>query len=296
MARIKGSMQDRVFEACSYFILTIVLITILYPLHFVAIASFSDPVQVNLGNVVFIPKGITFDGYARVFNFDQLWIGFRNSVIYTILGTLINITVTLMVAYPLSRKVFSGKKAITFYLIFTMYFNGGLIPTFLVVKSLGLYNNWLVMIIMGAVSVFNVIIARTFIQNSIPEELFEAAFIDGSSHLNNFIKIVIPLSRPIIAVLTLYYGVAHWNNFMDALVYLSDKNLYNLQLVLRGILTSNQVSADLMTDFEDFYRRQNEVELMKYGMIVISSVPLLFIYPFLQKYFTKGIMIGSLKG
>lgn len=296
MTAIKSNRQDLVFEIISYFILSIVLLVILYPLFFVVIASISNPVLVNTGEVLFYPKDIMFDGYKKIFHYNELWVGFRNSVIYTILGTMLNVTLTFMAAYPLSRRVFSGKKAIMIYLMVTMYFWGGLIPTFLVVKSLGLYDNWLIMIIMGAVSIINIIIARTFIQNSIPEELFEAAAIDGGDHIYSFVNIVLPLSRPLIAVLTLYYGVEHWNNFYNALIYLGNKDLFPLQLILKGILTSNQISADLITNYDDMYRKHKEVELMEYGLIVIASAPLLFIYPFLQKYFTKGVMIGSIKG
>ncbi len=292
---ISRSKGDIIFDCMNYTILTIVLLIVFYPLYFIVIASFSDPTSVNNGSMVFLPKDITFAGYQRVFDYTQVWIGYRNTIFYTVAGTILNIAVSMGFAYALSRKVFAGKKAMTIYLLIPMFFTGGLIPTYLLVKNLGLLDTYTVMIVMGMVNVFNVIIARTFLQSSLPDELFEAAQIDGCNHFAYFFKIVLPLSAPIIAVLTLYYGVTHWNDFFNSLIYLSDKNKFSLQLVLRGILISSEVDADLVTGQEDLVRRQNEIEQLKYALIVVSSLPVLIIYPFLQKYFVKGVMIGSVK-
>jgi putative aldouronate transport system permease protein len=291
-SRSKG---DTLFDAVNYMILSIVLLVVLYPLYFIVIASFSDPTAVNNGSMLFWPKDITLDGYKRVFKYTAVWIGFRNTVFYTIAGTLISVAVTMGFAYTLSRKKFFGKSAMTIYLLIPMFFSGGLIPTYLFVKNLGLLDTWVVMIIMGMVNVFNVIITRTFIQASLPEELYEAAQMDGCNHLTYFFKIVLPLSSSIIAVIVLYYGVDHWNDFFTSLVYLSNSNLFSLQLVLRGILIASNVQADLVTGADDVVRMQNEIEQLKYALIIVTSLPILAVYPFLQKYFVKGVMIGSVK-
>ena len=272
------------------------VLIVLYPLYFVVIASFSDPQMVNSGKVLLAPKNIMFDGYIKTFSYSLLWTGYRNTVFYTFLGTILNLTVTMLAAYSLSRKVFHGKKAIMFYMIFTMYFSGGLIPTFLQVQKLGLYNNWLVMVVSGLVNVMNIIICRTYMMSSIPEEINEAATMDGATHWVNFTRITLPLSKPIIAVMALFFAVGHWNNFWTAMIYIDNRNLYPLQLVLRGILTSNQIDPDLLADYDNVVRQQNMVEQMKYSLIIVSSVPLIAIFPFVQKYFEKGIMIGSIKG
>lgn len=295
MAKIKSSREDFIFDIVNYTFLSLVLLCVLYPLYFIIIASVSDPTLVNNGQVFFLPKGINFDGYKRVFGYNMVWRGYANTIFYTVLGTFFNIAVTMMLAYPLSRKIFSGKTVLMVYLLITMYFNGGLIPTYLVVKSLGLYDNWTVMIILGIVNVFNVIIAKTFIQNSIPEELFEAAMIDGCSHFKFFLRIVFPLSKAIVAVLVLYYGMEHWNDFMKALIYLSNEQAFPLQIVLKKILIESDISSEFI-NVEDAVKRQNESEMMKYALIIVSTIPVMILYPFLQKYFVQGVMIGSVKG
>lgn len=294
MNGIKLSRSDRIFEWINYTILTAVLLAVLYPLYFVVIASFSNPTYVNNGSMVFWPKGWMILGYQKVFQYADVWIGFRNTIFYTVLGTVLNVAVTMGIAYTLSRKSFLGKKALMIFILIPMFFGGGLIPTFLVVKGLGLYNTWLAMIILGAVNVFNVIIARTFLQSSIPEELYEAAQMDGCDHFTYFFKIILPLSSSIIAVLLLYYGVGHWNDFFTPLIYLNDKNLFSLQLVLRGILIQSTIQTDLL-DAEDAARKQMMVEQIQYALIIVTSLPILAVYPFLQKYFVKGVMIGSVK-
>lgn len=287
---------EKIFDIVNIIVLSLMLIIVLYPLYFIAIASFSDPSAVNTGNVWLLPKGASLEGYRRIFADAQIWSGYGNTILYTVAGTLINVVLTMMIAYPLSRKTFRLRGAIMIYLLITMYFNGGLIPTFLTVQGLGLENTRAIMILMGAVNVFNVIIARSFIENNIPDELFEAATIDGCSHFKFFCLFVLPLSKAGIAVLTLYYGISHWNEYMNALIYLRDSNLYSLQLILRSILIENQMQESMVSDMTSMLERAQAAELIKYGIVVVSSLPVLIIYPFLQKYFTKGTMIGSVKG
>lgn len=292
----KRSKEDIFFDIFNYAVLGIITVLVLYPLYFIVIASFSDPDAINTGQVVFFPKGFNTLGYQRIFENTKIWRAYGNTIFYTFVGTAINIIMTMVFAYPLSRKDFSGRKFMTFFMMFTMYFQGGLMPTYLLMQKIGLYDTPWVMVLLPALNVFNVIIAKTNIQHNIPEELYEAASIDGCSHFKFFWKIVMPLSKSIMAVLVLYYGVAHWNEFMNGLVYLRDEGLYPLQLVLRGILVQNQASADMMTDIESMLEQQKAAELIKYGLIIVSALPVLVIYPFLQKYFAKGVMVGAVKG
>ena len=294
---IKNEMKgDQLFDIINYTILGVVMILTVYPLYFVVIASVSNPNAVNSGQVLFHPVGFSLEGYKAIFAEKSIWMGYKNTIIYTMFGTSLNVILTMMVAYPLSSKRFKGRRVLMIFLLITMYFNGGLIPTYLVVKGVGLLNKWAVMIILNAVVVFNVIIARSFLQSNIPEELAEAAEIDGCGPIRFFTTIVLPLSKAILAVLALYYGVAHWNEFMRALIYLRDKELYPLQLVLRDILIQNQVDFDFVDPDEATYAKEKLAELIKYGSIIVSSLPVLIIYPYLQKYFVQGVMIGSVKG
>lgn len=296
MRKMKISKDDIIFDTINYILLSCVLIIVLYPLYFIVIASISDPTAVSNGQLKFLPIDITFEGYKRIFQDRLILSGYKNTIKYTVVGTTINIFLTMMTAYPLSRKDFSGRKALMIFLMITMYFNGGLIPTYLIVKHLGLINNWLIMVLKGAVSVYNIIIARSFLQSSIPEELYEAAVIDGCSHIKFFTRVVLPLSKAIIAVLVLFYGIVHWNEFFTALIYLRDEKLYPLQLILRSILLENQMQDAMMNNIDDINNQQYIADLIKYGMIIVASLPLLILYPFLQKYFVKGVMIGSVKG
>ncbi|WP_304944208.1 carbohydrate ABC transporter permease [Vallitalea guaymasensis] len=296
MRKMKISKDDIIFDTINYILLSCVLIIVLYPLYFIVIASISDPTAVSNGQLKFLPIDITFEGYKRIFQDRLILSGYKNTIKYTVIGTTINIFLTMMTAYPLSRKDFSGRKALMIFLMITMYFNGGLIPTYLIVKHLGLINNWLIMVLKGAVSVYNIIIARSFLQSSIPEELYEAAVIDGCSHIKFFTRVVLPLSKAIIAVLVLFYGIVHWNEFFTALIYLRDEKLYPLQLILRSILLENQMQDAMMNNIDDINNQQYIADLIKYGMIIVASLPLLILYPFLQKYFVKGVMIGSVKG
>lgn len=287
---------DRLFDVVNYTMLGIITLIVLYPLYFILIASISTPAEVLAGHVWLRPVGMNFDGYARIFEDEYILKSYANTFLYTGLGTFISICFTMTIAFVLSIKTLKMRKFLIFYVMFTMYFNGGLIPTYMLANNLGLINKWQVMVIMGAVNVFNVIIAKTFLENSIPKELFEAAKIDGCDHFQYFFKFVLPLSKPIIAVLVLYYGIQNWNGFFKALIYLNDKELYPLQLILRSLLVEVQVSADMIGDIETMERRMELAELIKYGIIVIASVPMLVLYPFVQKYFNKGVMIGAVKG
>ncbi|MGF9696711.1 MULTISPECIES: carbohydrate ABC transporter permease [Paenibacillus] len=292
----RKSRGDIWFDVINLVLLSLIMLLVLFPLYFVLIASFSDPNQIYSGNVWLFPKGFTLDGYIRIFSDSSIWIGYANSILYAGVGTLIGVAVTVFAAYPLARKNLMGKSVIMWFLMITMFFSGGLIPTYLLIKDLQMLDTIWALVIPGAGSVFNVIIVRTFFQSSIPDELWEAASIDGCSNTRFFWSIVMPLSKSIIAVMVLYHVVGFWNGFFDALIYMNDESKYPLQLVLRNILVQNQVNSGMMVDVESYAAKMRVTELIKYGVIIVSSLPLLILYPFLQKYFVKGVMIGSIKG
>lgn len=292
------SMDDTIVDLFVYALGALVTVIAAYPLIFVLSASFSEPSSVITGKVVLWPVDFTVEGYKTILKYDGIWTGYRNTIFYTLIGTTINIALTLPAAYTLSRRDFIARGIFTVYFAFTMFFNGGLIPTYMVVKNLGLVNRPVVMVLMGAVSVWNMMIARTFFQGSIPHALEEAAYLDGCSTTRLFLQIVLPLSTPIIAVLVLFYAVGHWNNYFNALIYLSKAEHYPLQLYLRNVLILEDVSA-LMGDTEavqEWLQRLERKEAMKFGVVIVSSVPVLVLYPFLQKYFVKGMTIGAIKG
>lgn len=293
---LQRSKDDRLFDITVYTLFTLILLLVLYPLYFVVIASVSDPAKVLSGGITFWPRGFQLDGYMRIFEHKRIWNGYGNSVKYTVLGTFLNILLTLMLAYPLSRSDFKMRKPLMVILMITMYFSGGLIPTYLVVDGLGLTGKWPVMIILGAVSVYNVIISRTFISTSIPSELQDSAHIDGCDDIRYLFRIVIPLSKALIAVLCLYYGLNHWNGYFNAMIYLRDKSDYPLQLVLREILSMSKIDQEMVVDVPGIEKQREIAESIKYGLIIVASLPMLVLYPFLQKYFVKGIMLGSVKG
>ena len=292
---MRETFQDRIVGYISNIILIIAGLIVLYPLCYVLSASFSDPVAVSSGKMWLLPINPTLEGYQMILKDSKIWIGYMNSIIYTAAGTTLNVIVTLCAAYALSRKYLPYRNGIMIFFMITMFFGGGLIPGYLLNKSLGLLNNRLVMIIPGMISVWNMTIARTFIQSNIPDELFEAAQIDGCSYFKMFGSIVVPLSKAIIAVLVLYYGIGHWNSYFGAMIYLSDQNKFPLQVILREMLIQAQASEEMM-DNTKAQEVLSKTELIKYATIVVSSVPTLVIYPFLQKYFVQGVMIGALKG
>lgn len=295
--RIRRNRSDVVFDVVNYALLALIFLIVAYPLYFVIIASFSDPYLVSTGNVWFYPKGLNVDAYVRVFSRDDILVGYRNTIVYTLFATLLNLVMTIMGAYPLSLPGFKGKNPIMFFMMVTMFFSGGLIPTYLVYKQIGLVNSPLVMIIPGAVSVYNLIIVRTFFQNSIPYELQESARIDGCNNIQILLRIVIPLSKPILAVMVIIYGVGHWNQFFEGLIYLTDRSLYPLQLILRELLIVNSdITSSASGDAAALARKVMLAESIKYAVIIVSSVPVMILYPFMQKYFVKGVMIGAVKG
>ncbi len=296
LKHLKETKGDRIFTFVNTALLIGALMVVAYPLYFVIIASISEPSLVYRGQVWAFPKGVSWEGYSRILAHNDLWIGYRNTILYTVSGTLLNLTLTLTAGYALSRKDLLGRNWIMGFIVFTMFFSGGMIPTYLLIRSLNMVNTFWVMIIPGAVGVWNVIIARTFFQSTIPDELLEAAIIDGCSNAKFFRSIVLPLSMAIIAVLTIYYAVGHWNQFFRALIYLRDRNRFPLQLFLREILIESRFTDDMTLDDPSAQRVQMMAESMKYGVIIVASIPVLCLYPFLQKYFMKGVMIGSIKG
>lgn len=298
--KTKRCKEDVFFDIVVFILLTIILVIVAYPLYWVVISSVSNPSAVSSGDVIWKPIGFTWKGYAEVFKNGAVMRGFLNSIAYTVSGVSVNLIVTLPTAYALSRSVFSGKKPITIFYMITMFFGGGLIPTYLVVKNLHMLNTMWALILPGCLSVYNMIVARTFFKSNISEELYEAAEIDGCTQGKFFFKIALPLSKAIIAILVLYYGVGHWNAYFSALVYISDKEFYPLQLVMRNILITNETAlsqtATTQAARELLREKQQLIDVMKYSLIIISSIPVLILYPFIQKHFVKGVMIGSVKG
>ncbi|MFU7516473.1 carbohydrate ABC transporter permease [Clostridium sp. HCS.1] len=295
VAQIKSSTNDKVFDVSLIIIAIIGIVIVAYPLYFIIIASISDPSAVGNGQTLLLPKSITLDGYRELFKTSQIWIGYRNTIIYTVLGTFIGLAVNIPVGYALSRKDLVGRKIITWFYMFTMFFSGGLIPTFLTVKELGFYDNFWVMVLPFSVSVYNIIVAKAFFQSSLPEELWEAAKIDGCSNIRYFIQIVLPLSKAILAVIGLWTAVGMWNSYFNALIYLRDESLYPLQLILRNILITNQMQSAMGTGEAAQIAIRN-ANLMRYAVIIISTAPIMCVYPFVQKHFNKGVMVGSIKG
>jgi multiple sugar transport system permease protein/putative aldouronate transport system permease protein len=276
-------------------LLLFAVLIVLYPLIYILSSSFSSPTAVANGRVVFLPVDLSLRGYEAVFEHKWIVSGFGNSIYYTIVGTTVNILTTVCAAYPLSRRKMPGRRIILFLFTFTMLFSGGLIPSYLLMSKLGLINTRAVMIIPLALNVFNVIICRTFFETSIPDELVEAAQIDGYGHLQILAMIVLPLSKAILAVLVLYYGLGHWNAYFQAFIYITDRSKFPLQIILRDILILNQIS-DIITDPVLYQARQGMAQLLKYSVIVVASAPFMIAYPFVAKYFVQGVMIGSVKG
>lgn len=296
MRKAKKNRSDVLTNFLINFFVIVFTVIVFYALYFVVIASISDPDKVASGQVILWPKGISFKAYQYILRDKRILSGYLNTIIYTVFGTLLSLVITIPAAYALSRKDLVGRTAIMRYMMFTMYFGGGLIPTYMVVSALHLPNTRLVLIILGSFSVFNLILCKTFFESNIPLEIQEAAEIDGCSIPRFFVSIVLPLSKSILAIMVLYYAVARWNSFFDALIYISDANKYPLQLVLRDILIQGQnIQADV-TDPEALMEMQRISRTIKYGVIIVSSLPVLIMYPFVQKHFVKGVMIGSVKG
>ncbi len=293
---IRQSKSDRIFDAVNITLLCLLLLTVIYPLIYVISCSFSDPLLVVQSKIKVLPQKVTLVAYQRVFRNELVMSGYKNTFIYTILGTALNVAITTMTAYPLSRRDFAIRKPVTVLVTFTMLFSGGMIPTFLVVKNLKLIDTIWALLLPGAMSTWNMFIMKNYFQTSIPNELYEAARIDGADNFQILLKIVLPLSAPIIAVMVLYYGVAHWNSYFNALLYLRDRYRYPLQLVLRSFFNANDYSEQGGAGGDSGMTALLVAETMKYALIVVASGPILCLYPFLQRFFVKGVMLGAIKG
>ncbi|RKI82277.1 carbohydrate ABC transporter permease [bacterium 1xD42-87] len=294
-ARKKISAADRIFGVVVLLLSIVIFLIILYPLWFVVIASISNSNLVNLGKVTFLPKDIRFYGFQQIMEDARIWKGYLNTLIYVVAGTTLNMVVTMPAAYALSRRRFKARNKVMFYFVFTMFFSGGLVPTYMTISALHLISTKTILILFVAVNTYNLIIARTFIENSIPEDLYEAAVLDGCSHFAYFTKVVIPLSKAVNSVLILYYAVFHWNDYFNALVYNSKQENAPLQIVLREILLLNQAFSSGSGGVQGGYG-QSSADQVKYAVIIVSTLPILCVYPFVQKYFEKGVMIGAVKG
>jgi len=302
--RIKQSWDDKIFDFICNMLLILFVLVVFYPIYYIVIASISDPIYATTGKPLLFPKGVTFEGLMYMLEEKGLWKGYANTILYTICGTLLGTTMCIMCGYAFSRKDLPGRGILMKVYVFTMYFGGGLIPTFMVVKSLGMVNTRWVMIILGCISVNNIIMVRATMQSTIPDELLDAARIDGCGNGRFFTKIVVPLSTAIISVIVLYTAVGYWNSYMNAVIYITDESMYPLQLQLKKILYlvndmtggSTGMLQDSQEEMARMYERMQRAQLIKYGAIVVSSAPVICIYPFIQKYFVKGVMVGSIKG
>ena len=294
--KIKKMWGDRIFDVINAVLMIFICLVIAYPLYYVLLASFTDPTIVNSGKILLYPENIFLGGYKKIFQYRPIWTGYANTLIYTLGGTAAAIAATIPCAFALSRKALWGRRVLNFLFTFTMFFSGGMIPSYIQVLQLGLMDNIGAMVLPGALSVYNMIVARTFIQSSIPYELYEAASIDGCSDARYFFSMVLPLSKAVIAVIALFSAVGHWNSYFSAMIYLNDPNKYPLQIILREILIMNKVDLSMVMDPEMQIAMAHTADVLKYSLIVVATVPILVVYPFVQKYFVKGVMIGSIKG
>lgn len=299
----KHSRSDKIFDMINMVLLILMMAVILYPLYFIVIASISSPAAVNSGQVLLFPKGATLEGYKYVLKDNSIWKGYANTIILTVTGTLVNMFLTVTCAYALSKSHLPFIKFIMFAMTFTMFFSGGIIPTYLLVSGMGMRDTIWSLILPTAVSVYNVILMRTYFMNSVPNEIIQAAKIDGCSEIKALAAVVLPLSKPILVTIALFYGVGHWNQFFQALIYISDKDRFPLQLVLRNmLLMGNNAMTSMLSggmsgeNAKYMAELMKQIEILKYAVIIVSVLPVLIVYPFLQKFFMKGIMMGSLKG
>lgn len=295
---IRLSKGDRIMDTAINIIMFLLFLVVLYPLIYVVSSSFSSGDAVFNGKVILWPVDFSFYGYEIVLKYPKVWVGYKNTIINTVLGTVMNVFTTTLVAYPLSRKEFQGKGFYMFIFMFTMWFGGGLVPTYILMSDLGLVNNRFAVLLTGLVSISNMVVMRSFFRSSIPGDLHDAARVDGISDIGYLVKIVLPLSKAIFSVVTLYYAVAHWNAYFSAMIYLMDPDMITLQQVLKDLLAQSNPSVDDIQGLtaEEISALQYSADLMKYSLIVVSSAPILCAYPFVQKYFEKGVMIGSVKG
>lgn len=303
--KIESTKSDRIFDRIIVVLIAVILIVMIYPLYFTVIASFSDPYAVVNGKVYLWIKDFSLDAYKSAFAETRLWVGYKNSIYYTVVGTLLSLAITIPGAYVLSKRNLPGRGFLATFFIIPMYFGGGLIPTYLIVKDLGLLNKSYTLVILTSLNIYNMIVARVYFQTSIPEALYESARIDGATDFRMFFSIALPLAVPIIAVIALFYAVARWNDYYTSLIYVSSDKYYPLQMMLRSILLSYEQGFSMTSDatrglsaeeLAYLAKKQYIAQAMKYALIFIASAPLLILYPFVQKHFVKGMMIGSLKG
>ncbi len=298
---IRNTRSDNIFDTVNIVVMVILLFVFVWPLWFVVISSFSNPYEVWKGNVLIWFKGFTLKGYEQLFSYDPIWIGYRNTIFYTVLGSVINMIMTVLCAYPLSRRDWMPRKFFLTFCLITMYFGGGLIPTYLVVKNLGITNTVWAMMIPSALSFYNALIVRSYFLNSIPHELQEASDMDGANPMQFLLSVVLPLSKPVLAVVWLYYAVGHWNDYYSALIYISNRKLIPLQTALREVLVSAASIADMLrsgnSDLAMQMQEKQELAMsLKYTSIIAGIIPMMIAYPFVQKYFVKGVMVGAIKG
>ena len=296
MSRRRMSTSDKVFYSVTGIVIFFLTLIVLYPIIYIVSASFSSGAAVAEGKVWLWPVDFSLEAYKAVLDYSDIWIGYRNTIFYVIVGTLLNVSMEMICAYPLARKNLWGRNAISFFLSFTMLFGGGMIPGYLLVKGLGMLNTPWALIIPGAMSVYNVIVARSFIQSNVPDELLEASQIDGCTDFQFFFRVLLPLSKAILAVLTLWHAVGHWNSYFSAFLYITDEKLYPLQIFLKEILVQSNMNTEIVADIKETLQMQNMKNLLKYAVIVVSTVPLFAFYPVVQKHFVKGVTIGSVKG
>ncbi|MFR8001660.1 MAG: carbohydrate ABC transporter permease [Hydrogeniiclostridium sp.] len=294
--KLPQSRADKIINVVIYGIIILVLVAILYPLWLVVIASVSSSSAVMRGEVWIVPKEFSLTGYERIFSYTRLWNGYLNTIIYTVVGTVISLICTLPAAYALSKKEFYGRKLFTGMFLFAMFFNGGMIPTYLTMQNYGLLDTMWAVILPGAVATYNLILCRSFFVGNIPSDLWESAQLDGCSHAYFFMKIVLPISKAIISVMVLYYAVTYWNSYFNALMYLTSQEKYPLQIILRDILLVNSVDSATMTDSNAVDEMFEIMLTMKYGVIIVSSLPIIGLYLLVQKHFEKGVLLGSVKG
>lgn len=294
--KVKIGLSDAAFDAILVILIGIFLLLVLYPLIYIVSSSFSSGSAVTTGKVLLWPVEFSLKGYEIVFSYSAVWTGYFNTIFYAVFGTIINVAVTILAAYPMSRKNFQGRKVLNYFYMIPMFFSGGLIPTYILVSNLHLVNTRSVLLILGALNLTNMVIMRTFFQSSIPTELLESAKMDGISDIGYLTKIVLPLSKAVISTITLYSIVGHWNSFFMPMIYIRDRDLYPLQLILREILNASSIDQSSIQDPELLAQLVGQSDVMKYALVVVAIVPMLIIYPFVQKFFEKGVMIGSVKG
>ena len=295
-SHIRMSRSDFILQIIIFSVLLLAGILALYPMYYVLISSFSDPFQVASGNVILLPKGLNFSAYEKLWGNVRIWIGYRNSLFYTIFGTFLNLCVTLPAGYALSRKKMFGRSAVMLYFVFTMYFSGGIVPTFIIVRNLGLINRIWAILLPNIVNVFNLVIVRSFFESTIPDALYDAAVMDGCKHLRFFFRVVLPLSPAILSVMALYYGLAHWNAYFEPMIYVQNEGIQTLQVIIKSVTATPDYTTTESLSAEQLAELIRTKSLVKYTIVIVASLPMLLLYPFVQRFFIQGVMIGAVKG